>query len=78
METIRVSDALYIDLAPDGAVYGIELLNANKELLGGDTARWSSLHGSWPAPRDLACEVVNNQPGIPCYLSLGKDTELCP
>ncbi len=32
VETIRVSDELNIDLAPDGTVYGIELLNANVQL----------------------------------------------
>ena len=31
-ETIHVSDELNIDLAPDGTVYGIELLNANQQL----------------------------------------------
>lgn len=30
VETIRVSEELHIDLAPDGTVYGIELLNANQ------------------------------------------------
>jgi uncharacterized protein YuzE len=32
VETIRVSDELSIDLAPDGTIYGIELLNANEQL----------------------------------------------
>jgi uncharacterized protein YuzE len=32
VETIRVSDELNVDLAPDGTVYGIELLNANEQL----------------------------------------------
>ena len=32
VETIRVSDELNIDVAPDGTVYGIELLNANEQL----------------------------------------------
>jgi uncharacterized protein YuzE len=36
VETIRVSDALNVDLAPDGTVYGIELLNANEQLQGAD------------------------------------------
>ena len=36
METIRVSDALNVDIAPDGTVYGIELLNANEQLQAGD------------------------------------------
>lgn len=36
IETVRLSDELNVDLAPDGTVYGIELLNANEQLRGGD------------------------------------------
>ncbi len=32
VETIHVSDELNIDIAPDGSIYGIELLNANEQL----------------------------------------------
>ena len=32
VETIRVSDELAVDMAPDGTIYGIELLNANDQL----------------------------------------------
>ena len=32
VETIRVSDEVNLDIAPDGTVYGIELLNANEQL----------------------------------------------
>ena len=32
VETIHVSDELNIDLAPDGTIYGIELLSANEQL----------------------------------------------
>lgn len=31
-ESIRLSDELVVDIAPDGTVYGIELLNANEQL----------------------------------------------
>lgn len=34
VESIRVSDALVVDMAPDGTIYGIELLNANEQLRG--------------------------------------------
>ena len=34
VETVRVSDEINIDLAPDGTVAGIELLNANEQLQG--------------------------------------------
>ena len=36
VETIRVSDELNVDLAPDGTVYGVELLNANAQLRAAD------------------------------------------
>jgi uncharacterized protein YuzE len=36
VETIQVSDELNVDLAEDGTVYGIELLNANAQLRAGD------------------------------------------
>jgi uncharacterized protein YuzE len=32
VEAIRLSDELIVDMAPDGTVYGIELLNANEQL----------------------------------------------
>jgi len=32
VESIRLSDELVVDIAPDGTVYGIELLNANEQL----------------------------------------------
>jgi len=35
-ESIKVSDELVVDIAPDGTVYGIELLNANEQLQRGD------------------------------------------
>jgi uncharacterized protein YuzE len=36
VETIHISDELNIDIAPDGSVYGIELLNANEQLRSAD------------------------------------------
>jgi uncharacterized protein YuzE len=39
VETIQVSDALNIDISPDGTIYGIELLNANEQLRGDDGAQ---------------------------------------
>ncbi|MEW6668682.1 MAG: DUF2283 domain-containing protein [Thermodesulfobacteriota bacterium] len=32
VDTIRVSDEMNVDIAPDGTVYGIELLNANAQI----------------------------------------------
>ena len=39
VETIQVSDELNVDLAPDGTVYGLELLNANAQLRAADGGR---------------------------------------
>jgi uncharacterized protein YuzE len=36
VETIQLSDELNVDIAADGSVYGIELLNANEQLRAAD------------------------------------------
>ena len=36
VESIKLSDEIIIDIAPNGTVYGIELLNANDQLQRGD------------------------------------------
>jgi len=40
VETIRVSDELNVDIAPDGSVHGIELLNANEQLRAADGGKF--------------------------------------
>jgi uncharacterized protein YuzE len=32
VESLRISDEVVVDVAPDGTLYGIELLNANEQL----------------------------------------------
>ncbi|MEG4349883.1 DUF2283 domain-containing protein [Microcoleus sp. LAD1_D5] len=32
VKTIQVSEQMNVDIAPDGTIYGIELLNANQQL----------------------------------------------
>jgi uncharacterized protein YuzE len=39
IETIRLSDEVNVDFAPDGSIYGIELLNANAQLRAADGGR---------------------------------------
>ena len=39
VETVWISDELVVDMAPDGTIYGIELLNANKQLQRDATGR---------------------------------------
>ena len=40
VETVRLSDEVNVDLAPDGAVCGLELLNANAQLRAADGGRF--------------------------------------
>jgi uncharacterized protein YuzE len=46
VETVRVSDELNVDLAPDGSVYGIELLNANEQLRAADNGKLILVDGA--------------------------------
>ena len=39
VESVRVSEALVVDLAPDGTIFGIELLDANEQLHVTETGR---------------------------------------
>jgi len=36
VDTLHLSDELKVDIAPDGTVYGIEMLNANEQMRGED------------------------------------------
>ncbi|MCZ2126281.1 MAG: DUF2283 domain-containing protein [Anaerolineales bacterium] len=40
VEAIRLSDELVVDIAPDGTVYGIELLNANEQVSRDDSGEF--------------------------------------
>jgi uncharacterized protein YuzE len=40
VETVRLSDEVNVDLAPDRTLYGIELLNANAQLRSSDGGRF--------------------------------------
>ena len=40
VESVRLNESLVLDLAPNGTIYGIELLNANEQLRGRGTDRF--------------------------------------
>ena len=40
VQTLHLNDSLNVDVAPDGTVCGIELLNANKQLGGKDKGKF--------------------------------------
>ena len=54
VETIQVSDQLNVDLAPDGTIYGIELLNANEQLRGEDQGKLVLVDQSKDQRQELA------------------------
>lgn len=54
VETLRISDELNVDMAPDGTVYGIELLNANEQLAGSDGRRLVEVDEPGRATREVA------------------------
>ena len=39
VDTVRISDEVVVDMAPDGTLYGIELLNANEQLRSDETEK---------------------------------------
>ena len=63
VETIRVSDALNVDLAPDGTVYGIELLNANEQLRASDDGSLVVINEAIGERREIP---LTRQHTLPC------------
>jgi len=67
VETIHVSDELNVDVAPDGTVYGIELLNANEQLRGEDDGKLIVVNEEAGDERELLfappVAVVREKPG---------------
>jgi uncharacterized protein YuzE len=67
VETIHVSDELNVDLAPDGTVYGIELLNANEQLRGEDQGKLIVVNEADGDEREMLLAspvtVVREKPG---------------
>ena len=56
VETLHLSDEINVDIAPDGTVYGIELLNANQQLRSEDQGN---------------LVVINEAAGDRCEIPLG-------
>ena len=57
VKTIQVSDALNVDIAPDGTVYGIELLNANEQLRGEDGGHLVVVNEAAGKTEEIALEI---------------------
>ncbi|PYS77482.1 MAG: hypothetical protein DMF70_16570 [Acidobacteria bacterium] len=57
VETIQVSDVLNVDIAPDGTIYGIELLNANEQLGGDDGGQLVVVNEAAGKTDNIALEI---------------------
>lgn len=55
VETIKVGEEINIDIAPDGTIYGIELLNANEQLKKEDAGRLLLLTRRLAKSRNWSC-----------------------
>jgi uncharacterized protein YuzE len=56
-ESIKLSEELVVDLAPDGTVYGIELLNANDQMQRDDTGEFRVINEETGAETKFALQV---------------------
>ena len=64
VETIHVSDELNVDLAPDGTIYGIELLNANEQLRGEDSGKLVVVNEASDEHEELHLNVTPPAAGV--------------
>ncbi len=56
VETLHLSDELNIDMAADGTVYGIELLNANQQLRSEDGGKLVIVNEALDQKREIPLE----------------------
>ena len=60
-ESIKLSEELVVDLAPDGTVYGIELLNANEQMQRDDTGEFRVINEQTGEETKFALQVKKNR-----------------
>ena len=66
VETLKVGEDMIIDIAPDGTVFGIELLNANEQLAGADglTVSSAAFGPGGAIPAEYSCMVSPDGPPL--------------
>ncbi|MFQ5771198.1 MAG: DUF2283 domain-containing protein [bacterium] len=57
VDTIKLSDEVNVDLAPDGTIYGIELLNANEQLQREDLGKFLFINEATGEKSELKLDV---------------------
>ncbi len=61
VETIKISDEFIIDMAADGTVYGVELLNANEQLSYEDMGALIVINEATGKRDELPLAIVKNR-----------------
>jgi uncharacterized protein YuzE len=61
VETVRVSDELLIDMAPDGAIFGIEFLNANEQIQGEEMGKLLFINEATGEQKELFLSINHSQ-----------------
>ena len=56
VQTLHLSDEINVDIAPDGTVYGIELLNANHQLRSEDNGNLVIVNEAIGEKREIPLE----------------------
>ncbi len=56
VQTLHLSDEINVDIAPDGTVYGIELLNANQQLRSEDSGNLVIVNEALGQKREIPLE----------------------
>jgi uncharacterized protein YuzE len=64
VDTIRVSNELNVDIAPDGTIYGIELLNANEQLQGAEHGKLVVVNEARDEHAELSLDVSPFPAGV--------------
>lgn len=59
VHTLKVSEELNIDLAPDGTIYGIELLNANEQMFRQDEGKFLLINEGTGAKAEIPLPAVS-------------------
>jgi len=62
VEAVKVSDGLVVDMAPDGTIYGIELLNANEQLYSEDMGTLVVVNEATGERTELSLAVSEDEP----------------
>ena len=58
VETIQVSDEMFIDMTPDGMIYGIELLNANEQLKRENGGKFTIVNRATGSHNEMALDLL--------------------